>query len=74
MIRHSVVLKLKHKSGSPEEMEFLNESSKSIPGVMKFEVMKEISSGNPYEFGISMDLKISRGRISIPINQIILDL
>lgn len=76
MIRHSVVLKLKHKSGSPEEMEFLNESwkLKSIPGVMKFEVMKEISSGNPYEFGISMDLKISRGRISIPINQIILDL
>jgi len=59
MIRHSVVLKLKHKAGSPEEKEFLEEAwkLKSIPGVMKFEVMQEISSNNPYEFGISMEFE-----------------
>ena len=42
MIRHSVVLKLKHKAGSLEEKEFLDEAwkLKSIPGVMKFEILK----------------------------------
>ena len=34
---------------------------KSIPGVMKFEVMKEISSNNPYEFGISMEFEDQKG-------------
>lgn len=59
MIRHSVVLKLKHSKDSPEEKEFLNEAwkLKSIPGVQKFEVMKEINSGNPYQFGISMEFE-----------------
>ena len=59
MIRHSVVFKLNHASDSPEEKNFLVEAKKleSIPGVMKFEVMKEISSGNPYEFGISMEFE-----------------
>ncbi len=59
MIRHSVVLKLKHKAGSHEEKEFLEEAwkLKSIPGVMKFEVMQEISSNNQYEFGISMEFE-----------------
>ncbi|RIW15656.1 Dabb family protein [Algoriphagus lacus] len=59
MIRHSVVLKLKHKAGSREEKEFLDEAwkLKSIPGVMKFEIMKEISSNNPYQFGISMEFE-----------------
>ena len=59
MIRHSVVLKLKHSKDSPEEKEFLEEAwkLKSIPGVQKFEVMKEISSNNTYEFGISMEFE-----------------
>lgn len=59
MIRHSVVLKLKPKAGSLEEKEFLDEAwkLKSIPGVMKFEIMKEISSNNPYQFGISMEFE-----------------
>ena len=59
MIRHSVVFKLNHPAGSPVEKKFLDESRKleSIPGVMKFEVMKQISSGNPYEFGISMEFE-----------------
>ncbi len=59
MIRHSVVFKLKHTAGSSEEKEFLDEAwkLKSIPGVMKLEVMKQISSKNPYEFGISMEFE-----------------
>ncbi|OOG73822.1 Dabb family protein [Algoriphagus sp. A40] len=59
MIRHSVVFKLIHSSGSPEEREFLDEAVKlkSVPGVMKFEVMKQISSKNPYNFGISMEFE-----------------
>jgi hypothetical protein len=59
MIRHSVVFKLNHPPGSQEERNFLDEARKleSIPGVLKFEVMKEISSNNPYEFGISMEFE-----------------
>lgn len=59
MIRHSVVFKLNHPEGSHEERNFLDEARKleSIPGVLKFEVMKEISSGNPYDFGISMEFE-----------------
>ena len=59
MIRHSVVFKLKHKAGSPEEKGFLDEAwkLKSIPGVRKFEVMKQISYKNPYSFGISMEFE-----------------
>lgn len=62
MIRHSVVLKLKYSKGSPEEKEFLDEALKlkSIPGVLKFEVMKVISSKNPYEFGISMEIEYKK--------------
>lgn len=63
MIRHSVVFKLNHPAGSSEEEIFLDEARKlkSIPGVKKFEVMKEISSGNPYEFGISMEFEDQKG-------------
>ncbi len=59
MIRHSVIFKLNQPAGSPIEKIFLDEARKleSIPGVMKLEVMKQISSGNPYEFGISMDFE-----------------
>jgi len=59
MIRHSVVFKLKHPAGSQEERNFLDEARKleSIPGVMKFEVMKQISSKNPYTYGISMEFE-----------------
>lgn len=59
MIRHSVVFKLNHQADSFEEKEFLEEARKleSIPGVMNFEVMKQISSGSPYNFGISMEFE-----------------
>ena len=59
MIRHSVVFKLNHQTGSPEEKKFLNEARKlkSIPGVMKFELLKQTSSKNPYSYGISMEFE-----------------
>ena len=59
MERQSVVFKLNHASDSPEEKNFLAKPRKlkSISGVRKFEVMMEISSGNPYEFGISMEFE-----------------
>ena len=55
MIRHSVILTLK-SSLSPEDktqyFDAVNEL-KQIPGVQKFEVLKQTSAKNPFEFGIS---------------------
>lgn len=63
MIRHSVVFKLNHPESSPKEKNFLDEARKleSIPGVMKFEVLKQISSRNPYTYGISMEFEDQKG-------------
>lgn len=57
MIRHTVVFRLKHASGSFEEQDFLKTASQlsDIPGVEKFEILRQISSKNPYAFGISME-------------------
>lgn len=59
MIRHSVILTLK-SSLSPEDktqyFDAVNEL-KQIPGVQKFEVLKQISAKNPFEFGISMEFE-----------------
>ncbi len=56
-IRHTVVFKLKHPKGSPEEQNFLAAIKKlaEIPGVEKFECMKQISKKNKFEFGLSME-------------------
>jgi hypothetical protein len=56
-IRHTVVFKLKYPKGSPEEQNFLTAIKKlaEIPGVEKFECMKEISKKNKFEFGLSME-------------------
>ena len=56
-IRHTVVFKLKHPKGSEEEKNFLNAIKKlaAIPGVEKFECMKQISKKNKYDFGLSME-------------------
>jgi len=56
-IRHTVVFKLKHPKGSEEEKNFLNAIMKlsAIPGVEKFECMKQISKKNKYDFGLSME-------------------
>jgi hypothetical protein len=56
-VRHTVAFKLKHPKGSPEEMDFLKAIGKlaDIPGVEKFECMKQVSKKNKYEFGVSME-------------------
>jgi hypothetical protein len=57
MIRHTVVFKLKHSSGSPEEAEFLRKAQElsTIPVVNSFECLRQVSSKNNYDFGLSME-------------------
>jgi hypothetical protein len=59
MIRHTVVFKLEHPAGSPEEAEFLQEAKKlaSIPTVQKFECLRQVSPKNIYQFGLSMEFE-----------------
>lgn len=56
-IRHMVVFKLKHPAASSGEKDFLDAIRKleEIPGVEKFECMKQISKKNKYDFGLSME-------------------
>lgn len=57
MIRHTVVFRLKHAPGSGEERDFL-EAAKAlaaIPGVGKFERLRQVSAKNGYAFGFSME-------------------
>lgn len=57
MIRHTVVFRLRHQSGSPEETEFLATGAclAQIPGVERFEALRQISPKNDYAFGFSME-------------------
>jgi hypothetical protein len=57
MIRHTVVFKLKHASGSAEEKAFLQSAQilAAIPGVEKFEQLRQTSKKNDYDFGFSME-------------------
>jgi hypothetical protein len=57
MIRHSVIFTLKHAAGSPEESGFLREAMvlADIPGVEKFEKLRQVSPKNDYAFGFSME-------------------
>ncbi len=57
MIRHTVVFRLKHASGSAAEAAFLAEARKLavIPGVERFEALREVSPKNDYAFGLSME-------------------
>ncbi|MBI2718226.1 MAG: Dabb family protein [Rhizobiales bacterium] len=57
MIRHTVVSRLKHASGSAAERGFL-EAAKSlaaIPGVTRFEQLRQVCRKNDYSFGFSME-------------------
>lgn len=58
-IRHTVVFKLKHPPGSTEEKIFLNAARKlsSIPGVLHFECLREVSPKNNYDYGLSMEFE-----------------
>ena len=57
MIRHTVVFTLKHARGSLMEKAFLRDAMvlKEIPGVQKFEQLRQVSPKNDYAFGFSME-------------------
>lgn len=57
MIRHTVVFRLKHAAGSPDEADFLaaaRQLAKS-PGVERFECLRQVGKKNEYQFGLSME-------------------
>ena len=57
MIRHTVAFVLKHAHGSLQEKAFLRDAKvlAEIPGVEKFEQLRQVSPKNDYEFGFSME-------------------
>lgn len=57
MIRHTVVFRLKHAKGSPKEAAFLADADvlQRIPGVEKFEKLRQVSPKNAFAFGFSME-------------------
>ncbi|NGP17607.1 Dabb family protein [Devosia aurantiaca] len=57
MIRHTVVFSLKHASGSADEQAFLDAALvlADIPGVEKFERLRQVSPKANYAFGFSME-------------------
>lgn len=59
MIRHTVVFTLKHAAGSAEEKSFLQAAKvlADIPGLEKFEQLRQTSRKNDYSFGFSMEFK-----------------
>ncbi len=59
MIRHSVILKLKEGLNQELSNAYFNAVHKlaSIPDVQQFEVLKQISPKNKFEYGISMEFE-----------------
>jgi Stress responsive A/B Barrel Domain len=59
MIRHTVVFRLKHPARSAQEADFLRAAKilAKIPGVEKFESLRQVSPKNDYSFGFSMEFK-----------------
>ncbi len=57
MIRHTAVFRLKHPAGSTAEKDFLNALAKlkSIKGMEKFEVLRQVSPKSEFTFGVSME-------------------
>lgn len=57
MIRHTVVFRLRHPEGSAEESAFLQAALvlAAIPGVERFEQLRQVSPKNDYRFGFSME-------------------
>ncbi len=59
-ITHSVFFKLRYHPGSEEEKEFLDSCRRvlsPIPGVESFRVLKQNSTKNNFDFGLSMVFK-----------------
>lgn len=57
MIRHTVAFTLNHPSGSAEESAFMDEALglTAIPGVTRFEILRQVSPKCEHTFGISME-------------------
>lgn len=57
MLRHSVILKLKSDISTEEKQAFFEavDALATLPNVQKFEVLKQISPKNKFEYGISME-------------------
>lgn len=62
MIRHTVVFKLIHCKDSAGEKVFLDAIKKlsAIPGVQKFELLKQTSRKNSYDYGLSMEFETAK--------------
>lgn len=57
MIRHTVVFNLKHAAASADEAAFLRDAKvlAAIPGVERFEQLRQVSPKTDYTFGFSME-------------------
>ena len=57
MIRHTVAFSLKHAPGSSGEANFLaaGQQLAAIPGVEKFERLRQVGAKNSFTFGFSME-------------------
>jgi hypothetical protein len=57
MIRHTVAFTLRHAAGSAEERKFLDDARAlaTIPGVERFEQLRQTSPKNEFAFGFSME-------------------
>lgn len=57
MIRHTAVFRLKHAADSAAERDFLAALAKlkAIPGVQKFEILRQVSPKNDFTLGVSME-------------------
>jgi hypothetical protein len=56
-LRHTVVFRLKHPRGSAAERDFLATAKQlaAIPGVERFEQLRQTSPKNAFTFGFSME-------------------
>ncbi len=63
MIRHTVAFKLKHPKGSAEEKAFIEDAKvlAAIPGVARFEQLRQTSQKNEFDFGFSMEFADNDG-------------
>ena len=57
-IRHTVAFTLRHEPDSEAERAFLGAAERlaEIPGVDRFELLREVSPKNDFRFGISLEL------------------
>jgi hypothetical protein len=56
-VRHSVVFRLAHAEGSPEQADFLAAIATlgAIAGVEDFELLREVSPKNSFQFALTME-------------------